>query len=210
MNPLRSLFAASLLLVPLAADAQPWVEGIHYEPVPGTHAPREDGRIEVVEAFWYACPSCYNFEPHLVRWLQTKPEDVEFVRVPASLAPNWRVYARAFHTAEALGVLETMHPIIFRSIHIERAPLNSVDAYVALFTAHTDLDEARVRETFTGFEVETRMRRGDALVRDYRVSAVPTIIVNRRWRTNPAMTRGYPQMVQLIDHLIELERNRAE
>lgn len=210
MNSLRSLFAAALLLAPLAADAQPWVEGIHYEAVPGTHAPREDGRIEVVEAFWYACPSCYNFEPHLVRWLETKPDDVEFVRVPASLAPNWRVYARAFHTAVALDVLETMHPIIFRAIHIERMRLDSVDAYVALFAANTGLEEATVRETFNSFGVETSMRRGDAQVRDYRVSAVPTVIVNRRWRTTPAMTRGYPQMVQLMNHLIELERNRVE
>lgn len=207
---MRSLFAAALLIAPLAANAQPWVEGIHYEAVPGTHAPREDGRIEVVEAFWYACPSCYNFEPHLVRWLESKPEDVAFVRIPANLNPSWRVYARAFHAAEALGVLETMHPIIFRAIHIERNALSSVDAYAALFTAHTDIDETTFRETFNGFDVETRMRRGDALIRDFRVSAVPTIIINRRWRTNPAMTRGYPQMVQLINHLIELERNRAE
>lgn len=211
MNIWRSLLLAALLLAPLAADAQqPWVEGIHYERISGSHAPREDGKIEVVEAFWYGCPSCYNFEPHLVRWLQSKPDDVEFVRLPALLDPSWAVYARAYHTAEVLGVVDTIHPLIFRSIHIERTPLNSPGAYARLFAAHAGVDEAQFLETFNGFTVETRLRRSDALVREFQVRAVPSIIVNRRWRSNPAMTRSYGQLVNLMNHLIELERNRAE
>lgn len=43
-------------------------EGIDYrvlrEPVP-TSSP---GKIEVLEFFWYACPHCYQLEPHLGRW----------------------------------------------------------------------------------------------------------------------------------------------
>jgi protein dithiol oxidoreductase (disulfide-forming) len=206
----RGLLLLLVLSWPLVALAQPWVEGTHYERVPGTHEPREDGRIEVAEAFWYACPSCYNFEPHLLRWLETKPDDVAFVRIPASLNPAWRVHSRAFHTAEALGVLDTMHGRIFRTIHMERNALSSVEALSELFTAHTDVDAEAFRTTYQSFAVETRMRQGDALIRGYRVSAVPTVIVNRRYRSNPGMTRGYAQLIQLIDHLVELERQAAE
>jgi len=200
--------ALLLLSLPLAADAQ-WVEGTHYELLTVTPELREDGRIEVIEAFWYGCPSCFNFEPHLVRWLQRKPEDVAFVRVAASMAPAWRVHSRAFHTAEALGVLDQMHPRIFHAIHIDRTQLNTVEAFAELFQRHANIDPETFRTTFQGFPVETRMRRGDNIVRRYRVSAVPTIIINGRYSTNPGLTRGFPQLIELMDHLIELERQRA-
>ena len=117
---IRQLVLAALLVTPLAAGAQTWVEGRHYVESPNPEAPREDGKISVDEFFWYGCPSCYAFEPHLERWLASKPDDVEFVRIHASLSPSWRIPARAFYAAEALGVVDQVHRPLFDAIHIGR------------------------------------------------------------------------------------------
>ena len=37
-----------------------------------------DGKIDVLEFFWYACPHCYAFEPSLERWRSGLPADVVF------------------------------------------------------------------------------------------------------------------------------------
>lgn len=200
----RALALAALLALPLSAAAQ-WAAGTHYEVLPEPPA-RPDGRIEVVEAFWYGCPSCFNLEPHIKRWLATKPDDVQFTRVAASLNPGWRVHARAFYTADALGVVDKVHDALFNALHLQRDPLNTVDSIAAVFAEHAGTDPTEFRTAFGSFGVDARMRRGDQLVRRHRLNGVPAVIVNGRYLTDPGRARGFENVMQVVDHLIELER----
>ncbi len=54
--------------------------GVDYLEIPGG-APfsTQDGKVEVVEVFGYTCPHCASFEPHLVAWERTLPDDVALV-----------------------------------------------------------------------------------------------------------------------------------
>ncbi|MGI9308442.1 MAG: hypothetical protein ACR2P6_04200, partial [Gammaproteobacteria bacterium] len=82
-------------------------EGKHYNRLTtaqGTSSPPE--KIEVAEIFWYGCPHCYNFEPHIESWKATLPTDVAFVRIPVIWNPTNQIHARAFYTAQALDVTE--------------------------------------------------------------------------------------------------------
>ncbi|MEX0900770.1 MAG: thiol:disulfide interchange protein DsbA/DsbL [Gammaproteobacteria bacterium] len=200
------LLSAALLALPFAAAGQ-WVEGVHYERVETPDEPRADGKIEVVEVLWYACPTCYNLEPWIERWLETKPDDVEFVRIHASLSPTWRIPARAFYAAEALGVTEKVHRPLFDAIHIGRDALNDVGTLVRIFEEHADISPDAFRAAYSSFGVDRRMRQGDQRVRQFRVSGVPTLIINGKYRTTPGRAKGYRETIQLIDHLIEQERN---
>ncbi len=200
------LLAAALLAVTLPAAAQEWVEGRHYLPVPNPQEAREDGKIEVVEFFWYGCPSCYTFEPHLNEWLETKAADVEFTRYAASLAQPWRVHARAYYTAESLDVVDRVHGALFHAIHEDRNPLNTPEAIGEIFSDAADIDAETFQRAYDSFGVETRLRRGDQLARRYQLQGVPTVVVNGRWVTGPQAAQGYERLVSLVNHLVELER----
>lgn len=208
MKTPTSLFIA-LLLLPLAAAAQgAFVEGTHYQRVDPVQERSGDGPIEVIEVFWYGCPSCFNFEPHIQRWEKEIPDDVQFTRVAASMNPSWRVHARAFYAAEVLGVLDRVHDELFRAIHIERRQLNDGDALAKFFAEH-GVSEEEFRRTYSSFAVETRMRRGDQLVRRYRLGGVPAVVVAGKYRTDPGMARSYERLVEIIDYLVEKERRAA-
>lgn len=201
--------ALAALLAPLSVAAQApqqWLEGVHYDLVDVQYDAPEDGSIEVVELFWYGCGSCFQFEPHVERWLAAKPGDVRFVRVAATMAPAWRTHARAFYTAEQLDVVEQVHTEIFHALHVGRQALNDVGAFASLFTEHAGVDAAEFRRTWDSFGVETRVRRGDQFARRYQLTGVPAVIVAGKYRTNPSRANGYAELIQLIDHLVELER----
>lgn len=200
------LLAVALLVTTLPATAQEWVEGRHYQPVPNPQDAREDGKIEVVEFFWYGCPSCYAFEPHLESWLETKPADVEFTRYAASFAQPWRVHARAYYTAESLDVVEQVHGALFTAIHEGRNPLNTPEAIGRVFADAANVDAETFQRAYDSFGVETRLRRGDQLARRYQLQGVPTIVVNGRWVTGPQAAQGYERLISLVNHLVELER----
>lgn len=200
---------AALLCLPLAAAAQaPFVEGTHYQRIDGQQTRDTDEGIEVVEVFWYGCPSCFSFEPYLQRWAEGKPDDVVLRRIAGSMNRSWRVHARAFYTAEALGVLDRMHDAFYRALHIDRRRLDDGDALAAFFAEH-GVDDAEFRRAYASFSVETNMRRGDQFVRRFRLTGVPSIVVAGKYRTDPGMAEGYERMIELIDHLVEMERRES-
>ena len=203
------LLAAVLVATPFAAVAQGWTEGRHYVASPNPEAPSEDGKITVEEFFWYGCPTCYNLEPHMLKWLETKPADVEFTRYAASLSPAWRLHARAFYTADSLDVIDPVHAALFHAIHEERNPLGTPEAIAEVFAEAGGVSAEAFQRAFDSFGVETRLRRGDQLARRHQLQGVPTIIVNGKWITGPSMAQGYERLAPLIDHLVELERAAA-
>lgn len=207
MNTLRLLTLFSLL-APFSAVAQgqQWLEGVHYDVVQVPYEAPADGSIEVVELFWYGCGSCFQFEPHVDRWLETKPDDVRFVRIAATMAPAWRTHARAYYTAEQLDVVGRVHGQIFRALHVDRNPLSDVDAFARLFAEHAGVEPDAFRRTWDSFGVETRVRRADQFARRYQLTGVPAVIVAGKYSTNPGRAQGYAQLIELIDHLVTLER----
>lgn len=181
-------------------------EGTNYQKlVPAQPTSVGPGKVEVVEVFWYGCGHCYALDPAIEAWRsKTKPAYVEFVRVPAMWNETLRIHARVFYTAELLGKLEELHTPIFREIHNKGNGLNTVEKITAFFREHgVSADE--FQKAFSGFAVETKMQRADALNRRYRIDSVPAMIVNGKYKTDLGMAGGEAQLFQLIGELAASE-----
>ena len=183
-------------------------EGQHYSVLnPAQPTSSSPDKIEVAELFWYGCPHCYTLDPYIERWKESMPANVSFVRLHATLNPSWRIHARAFYAAEALGVLDTMHPAMFRAIHDERKRLGSEDEIAALFVAN-GVDEKAFRDAFSSFAIETKLGRSDTLARRYRATGVPLLIVNGRYTTGARQANGNQNVMKVVDYLIAKEAAR--
>lgn len=204
MNKLLTLLAL-LLLVP-ASHAAGFEEGIDYQKVATPQPPVTDnGRIEVLELFWYGCPHCYHLEPELNIWLKKKPDDVEFVRIPAVLGPSWELLARGYYTAQVLGVLDRIHEPLFDHIHKERKAIRNVAELKAFFeqqgVSGADFDKA-----WNSFAVVTDTNRARDVHNRYGVTGVPTLIVDGRYRTSASLTGSNEKMFKVVDFLIDKVR----
>jgi thiol:disulfide interchange protein DsbA len=162
------------------------------------------GRIQVIDFFWYGCPYCNLFEPQLEEWLASKPEDVEFIRIPAVIRPGWSNLARAFYTAETLGVLEPLHARLFAAIHTERQDLDDMNALAAVF-AKQGIERTRFEKAFYSDEVSGKVKEATALTRRYGIDSVPAIVVNGQYRTNPVLAGGASRILDAVNELIASE-----
>ncbi len=201
----RRVFLLMVLLFPWFAGAAEFEEGKHYlrlaEPVP-TAAP---DKIEVVELFWYGCPHCYSLEPRIEAWQQSKPDNVAFVRIPAVLGGrNWKLGARAFYTAEVLGVLEKTHGALFAAIHKDKRTIGNKQQ-LAEFFAEQGVDKDQFFKAYDSFAVETELRRSRKLVRRYRISGVPAIIVNGKYMVTVSSAGSPDKVFELVDFLVQKE-----
>lgn len=199
----------ALLALPLAAAAQELVPGVDYLEIPGG-APfsTQDGKVEVVEVFGYTCPHCASFEPHLVAWERTLPDDVALVRVPAPFGGQWMPYARAYYAAEAQGIADRTHQAVFDAIHGEGTLLASgvTDAQLADFYAARGADRARFLADLSSEETRAKLREATGFLQRSRVEGTPSLVVNGRYRV---LGRTIDDILRNTTALIERERRAA-
>ena len=101
------VMAISLTVISISSSyAETFQEGQNYIPITPAQPTNSKDKVEVVEMFWYGCPHCYRLEPYVKRWLKTKPDNVNFIRMPGVLNPGWELLARAYYTAEILASRE--------------------------------------------------------------------------------------------------------
>lgn len=198
-----ALLATVLFLAPAPALAE------RYEVIEGPRLGDDPGKIEVIEFFWYGCPHCNDFRPHIERWKKSKPEDVDFRHMPAVLSPRWEVHAKAFFAASIMGVLDTFHGAMFEAIHQDRKRLDNASALGA-FAASLGIDGKQFVATMQSFAVDTKIRRVKSLQRAYGITGTPTVIIDGRYRTSGSVAGGVANMIPVINERIAALRKSAE
>jgi protein dithiol oxidoreductase (disulfide-forming) len=176
-------------------------EGTHYQkivPVQPTTAP--PGNVEVAEVFWYGCAHCFSLDPALESWRAKAPNYVSFVRIPAMWNDTTRMHARLFYTIELLGKLDDLHSPIFREIHVNGNPLNTVEKITAFLKQH-GVNAEEFQKSFSSFAVESKLQRADFLNRRYRVQSVPLMLVNGKYSTDLSSSGGEAQLFALLNEL---------
>ena len=222
------LLMAGLAVIAIGASAQPVVagqqteaegqtespplyqEGTHYYSFPVPVDTQDPDRIEVTEVFSYACIHCYRLDPLLEEWQAGLPSDVAFRRVPAIFNETWALLARLFYTAEVLGVGEKMHMPLFAAVHDRGLDVRRLEVAGELFWFEARVKPEEFEETVNSFGVFKRLRQADALGRIYRVSAVPTLVVNGKYRIESGDLGSFAEMLRIAEFLIARERTAAD
>ncbi len=197
---------AGLFLMQAMPAMAGYDEGIEYLKISPPVPTENNKKVEVVEVFWYGCPHCYHFEPKLVEWLKHKPANVDFMRIPAVFPnrPLWELHARAYYTADLLGVLGKTHEALFDAIHKYHQRLFDEDS-LADFYAKYGVDKKLFKETMHSFGVQMKVDRAKELCRRYGIDGVPTLVINGKYRTFASLTNGEAGMLKVTDFLIEKE-----
>lgn len=192
---------------PWAAD---FVEGTHYERLPVSVDTKDDTKVEVVEVFSYACVHCFNFDPMIEVWKARQDDGVDFQRIPAVFNPDWELLAQAFYTAETLGVSEAVHMPIFEGIHVKQMDLRRVPLLMDLFSETADVSEDDFNTAYNSFSVRSRVQQAKAKSRAYRVTGVPSMVVNGKYLVDGRMAGNNTKMLEVVDHLVQMERGNSQ
>ncbi len=196
---------AMLSLFGATASADTWEQGKHYQKLDTPVPTANDGKIEVAEVFWYGCPHCYNFKPMVEAWEKQLPDDVEFVLMPAALNRSWGPHAQTFYALQSLGELDKVHDALFDALAGEHRRLNTPDA-LADFVAGYGVDRAAFLKSYNSFGVNALMQKAQSKIRGARITGVPALIVNGKYRVSGSDAGSYENMLKVADYLVEKER----
>jgi len=202
----RLLAVLALLgLSPFAAAQMP--AGV-LELNPPLYAPAP-GKIEVVEYFWYGCPHCYALEPHIEKWLEKLPKDVEFKRTPVPGAASWTAPARTYFALEALGLQPKLHRPFFDAVQKERLRATNTQQ-LDDWLERQGVDVARFHAAENSFSVESKLKRADQLFsRVTELSrGVPALVVNGRYIVSAGQIGEPDKMIEALNGVIEQVRKK--
>lgn len=209
--PADEAAAAKTTTADAAATAGDLKPGVDYIVIPGgqPYAPA-DGKVEVAEAFGYACSHCAHFEPMLDAWKTKLPAEARFVAVPAAFGGPWDTFARGYFAAEAAGLAEKTHDAMFAAIHSQGAlPPNATAEQIAAFYAQHGADATAFAGTMRSFAIDAKLNHARQFLARSEVPGsapigTPMMIVNGKYRVD-AGEGGYEKMLDTVDKLIAKE-----
>jgi thiol:disulfide interchange protein DsbA len=201
-----ALVASSALLPALSSQAGGIDPTGKYELVLPPQPTDTPDKIEVVEVFWYGCPHCFNFLPTIEQYSKNKPDYVAVRHMPAIFRDSWVAHARAFYTAEVLGVQEKIHRPLFEAIHVHKQRMDTRESLAAFFEQH-GVSKADFEKTYNSFAVQTLMRKSQVMQQRYGVRGTPTVIVNGKYRVSGSLAGPPQEMIKVIEALVERERS---
>jgi protein dithiol oxidoreductase (disulfide-forming) len=185
---------------------QAWEAGKHYEVLPIAVQTSDATTVEVVEVFSYACIHCFSFDPDLNKWRSNAPAGVKFLRIPAVFNADWQLMAQAYFTAEVLDVVDKVHEHLFNAIHVESRDLRDPAVMAEVFEKYAGIEPDQFNEVYNSFSVRNRVNQAVAKGRAYKITGVPTLIVNGKYRVDGQMAGDNTRMLEVVDFLIAKER----
>ena len=181
-----------------------WREGEHYTVVNPAVRVGPSDQVIVTEFFWYGCGHCYTFEPMLQAWKTSLPEGSRLQPSPAVWNDGMKLHAKAYYTAETLGVIDILHGAIFTAMHVDRNRLASESAIRELFVAN-GMAEADFDKAFDSFGVTSQVGQAEARARSAKISGTPSVMVNGKYLIEARGAGSQANMLKIADFLVQKE-----
>jgi protein dithiol oxidoreductase (disulfide-forming) len=216
-----ALSATTLLIAAAGASAATtWTEGVNYfavQPPKATNLPA--GKVEVTEAFSYACPACNVFQPTMNKLKQSMPANVVVDYLPASFnsAEDWPMFQLAFLTAQVLGVDQQAHDAMFDNVwnggdlavvdgsRNLKSRMPTIEDAAKFYNKKTGVPVDKFLATAKSFAVDVKVRATEDALRAYKIDRTPTLVVNGKYRVFVESAGGNDQLIELVKFLVAKE-----
>jgi thiol:disulfide interchange protein DsbA len=213
MRRILSTFLFSTAMILMAAceaesDGEKYQAGKNYFVLDNPVRTNNSDKVEVVEVFQYGCGHCYQFSPVVTEWSASLPEDTDYVRIPAVWDARMDLLARAYYTAQALGMGEELHPELFAAYHQQRNRMRNEREIAEVFVAN-GVDRDTFSKNFNSFGVISQSMQAKAKTLGYRITGTPAMIVNGKYRISGESAGSNDAMLDVAEYLVEKERQAA-
>ena len=109
-----------------------------------------------------------------------------------------------------MGLVDKLHQPLFKAIHDQRAleikGLLRDQKPLFDWVAKQGVDRQKFVDIYNSFGVRSRTNRSIELPGNYHVTSTPTLVVDGKYLTTPAMAGSYERLFQVLDQLIAMAR----
>jgi len=128
------------------------------------------------------------------------------------------MFQRVYYTAVALGLMPKMHEAIFSGVWTSnelavvdaggqklRSPQPTIEDAAKFVAKKAGIKPEQFVATAKSFSVDANCRRADQLVKAYKITGTPSIVVNGRYLVNLGSTKSESELIELVNWLVAKE-----
>ncbi len=186
-----------------AAETQPAADyqaGIHYNVVtPAWDTGSDD--VVIYEFFSYMCPHCNTFQPYVKKLENDLPEGIRVQRVPVVFYPQWKPYAQAYYTFEAMDMLDQAHGPFFAAIHQHKKRFRNIEEVADWVAGSFNVDRDKFLSTANSFMIDGQIRKGMQMMQAMNVTSTPTLVVNGKFIPNGEQIHSREDLIKVAEAL---------
>lgn len=161
-----------------------------------------DKAPEVVEFFSFYCPHCFDYETKYGITKKIKenlPENIKLTKYHVEFMGGLsKELSEAWAVANALGVDETVGPMIFDAIHVDRS-LRTVSDIIKIFEK-AGVTEQQFNDAKNSISVGILVKKQEKAVEEFSVRSVPTFYVEGKYMVNAqGLSKSKPYDEQYSD-----------
>ena len=200
-----SIFTVTAQDAVVAKAQKNYIAGTHYTVLDPAFENDNTEQVIVYEFFGYKCPHCSNFQTYMKPWHDKLPKNVKLVRVPVVFQPGWDILAKAYYTAETMGIIEKTHQPLFDAIHKQRKNFRSIEDLASWFETEFSVDKEAFLSTANSFMIDSKVRQSNNMMRKMQIKSTPSLVVNGKYKPNVKALGTVPGMLDLVSHLSDME-----
>ena len=179
--------------------------GIHYGVINPAYETNQDDQVIVYEFFGYPCPHCATFEPYMKKLESDLPEHAKVVRVPVVFYPQWKPYAQAYYTFEAMGMVDEAHMAMFNAIHQHKKQFRTIEEIAVWAASSFNVDKDKFLSTAKSFMIDGQIRKGMQMMQAMGVSSTPTLVTNGKFVPNSKSLKSRNDLLEITKYLVDME-----
>jgi thiol:disulfide interchange protein DsbA len=183
----------------------PYEEGLHYTLLDPVFDTESQDQVIVYEFFGYKCPHCSSFQLYAEPWAKKLPKNVKLVRVPVVFQPGWDILAKAYYTAETMGIIEKTHQPMFNAIHKEHKRFRTIEDVADWYAQNFNVDKDAFLSTANSFMIDSKIRQSDNMMRKMKITSTPSIIINGKYKPNKKTLASNAALLELATYLSNKE-----
>jgi len=166
-------------------------------------------KVEVIEYLWLGCPHCYDLQPTLNQWEKTMPDYVHFVREAPPLNESWENQSRGLYAARLLNKEDEFVKAMFEMIHEKNQPMRTKEN-ISKLAGSLGMNTEFFLNTMDSHTVNNMVKAALDMAMSSELTAVPTLIVNGKYRVSFSISGGYEGILRALNELIKIEKDEMK
>jgi thiol:disulfide interchange protein DsbA len=146
------------------------------------------GKIVVQQFFWHKCVHCYKLEGAVDKWDETKPDFIEFEKIPVIWSAKNKEEAKYYNYAKTLNKigkmsnkeLNELNDGLFKITFEEEKDFNAETVY-PLFKKYGIESKESFEKEINSFAASAENLKSSNLTDKYGIKGVPMFVVNGKY-----------------------------
>ncbi len=179
--------------------------GIHYQVINPAWDTGTEKEVVVYEFFGYLCPHCASFQPYMHKLESQLPDNAKLVRIPVVFRADWKPYAQAYYTIEAMGLVDKVHEAMFAAIHQHKRQFRTIEEIAVWMASSFGVNKDEFLSTAKSFMVDGQIRKGMQMLQAMGVTSTPTLVTNGKFKPNNKALKSRDEIIDITAFLINQE-----